>query len=430
MKNIYGALGLKPINTKNNKLLTKSVSKHFKCSNVYNFNSVLYLFSNCNLYKKTLNNNNQLIKVIKKKKMIHINGYIYKCIIKHKNKYLYKSIFIKEIPIINPLNLNIDFKNNTSLSYKNYILSDYINNYNSSSNVELLCCYLTSKLYELNISLHFPLFYGYNVLVLEKYTTEISEEWLNLNINIIDFSKCLIIKNNNKLYLQRENFPINLIYMENLSDDLYRYIYQSNKILEYEWSCYIFQIIASLIVIQKYFNLYHNDLHLSNIMYVPTNKKYIFYKFNDTYFRINTYNKIIKIIDWGRASYSFNRLKGNNSSFNIDGEAFGQFMNSRINNKGKKNIDYNPSMDLYILGKNLVSSKSFPKKGNLRNLINKWINNSLTYNNFNSESFSMYIKGAKEAYNAIPHKQLYDKIFKKFIINKSLIPINEKIYSL
>jgi len=293
------------------------------------------------------------------------------------------------------------------------------------SNVELLSCYLTSKLYELNISPHFPLFYGYNVVILEKYTAEITNEWLDLNLNMIDFSKCSIINNNNKLYLQRENFPCTTIYMENLSDDLYKYIYKTTKVSEYEWSCYIFQIIASLIIVQKFFNLYHNDLHLSNIMFAPTSKKYMYYKFNNTYFRINTYNKIIKIIDWGRATYSFNGLKGNNSSFNIDGEAFGQFMNKRVNNGGKKKIDFNPSMDLYILGKNLISSNSFPKKGQLRNLVHKWFNNNLSDN----ESFNMYIKGAKEGIE-VPDKQLYDKIFKKFIIDKSLIPYNEKIYSL
>ena len=69
MRTIYTNLGLKPINKLNNKLLIKSISRHFKTIEIYNFNSILYLFSNCNLTKKTLNNSNQLIKILKKKKI-------------------------------------------------------------------------------------------------------------------------------------------------------------------------------------------------------------------------------------------------------------------------------------------------------------------------------------------------------------------------
>jgi len=429
MRTFYTSLGLKPIDNLNNKLLIKSIRRHFKTIEIYNFNSILYLFSNCNLNKKILNNSNQLIKILKKKKYIHTNGSIYKGIIKYKNKYLYKTIFIKEVPIINPTVLNINMDQSQIINYKNFILSRYINSYNSASNIELLCCYLTSKLFELNISPHFPLFYGYNVVILDKYTSEVSEDWIDLNFELIDFDKNLIIKNNNNFFLQRNNFPCLLIYMENMVNDLYHYIYQSGKILEYEWSCYIFQVIAGLTVVQKYYNLYHNDLHLSNIMYNYTTKKYLYYKFNTTYFRINTYNKIIKIIDWGRSTYHFNNNQGNNITFNVEGEAFGQYINNRINNQGKNYIDYNPSIDLYILGKNLITIDKFPNKGNLKNLVNKWINYSSS-DHFNDESFDMYIRASKEAYNGIPKEQFYSIVFKKFIINKFSIPRNEIIYNL
>ena len=74
----------------------------------------------------------------------------------------------------------------------------------------------------------------------------------------------------------------------------------------------------ALSVCQKYFNLYHNDLHLSNVMYNKTNDKFIYYSYNDIFFQIPTYNKVIKIIDWGRATYNFNNITGNNFIFRGD----------------------------------------------------------------------------------------------------------------
>ena len=40
-------------------------------------------------------------------------------------------------------------------------------------------------------------------------------------------------------------------------------------------------------------------------MYVETDKKYLIYKYNDKNYKIETYGKIFKLIDFGRAVYSF-----------------------------------------------------------------------------------------------------------------------------
>ena len=40
-------------------------------------------------------------------------------------------------------------------------------------------------------------------------------------------------------------------------------------------------------------------------MYVKTDKSFINYKFNNVYYKIPTFGKLYKIIDFGRAIYSF-----------------------------------------------------------------------------------------------------------------------------
>ena len=48
-------------------------------------------------------------------------------------------------------------------------------------------------------------------------------------------------------------------------------------------------------------------LHTNNIMYEKTDKKYpwLYYCFNGTYYKVPTFGKIFKIIDFGRAIYNF-----------------------------------------------------------------------------------------------------------------------------
>ena len=41
-----------------------------------------------------------------------------------------------------------------------------------------------------------------------------------------------------------------------------------------------------LITYQKLFSLTHNDLHTNNIMYIKTEKRYLYYKYNDKHYKV------------------------------------------------------------------------------------------------------------------------------------------------
>ena len=80
-----------------------------------------------------------------------------------------------------------------------------------------------------------------------------------------------------------------------------------------------------LITYQKLFNMTHNDLHTNNIMYINTDKKHLYYKINNKHYKVPTFGKIFKIIDFGRAIYTFrsNLLCHCKNGLNPRGHPFG-----------------------------------------------------------------------------------------------------------
>jgi len=430
MKHIYKNLGLRPVNTNDDYKLDKSIVKFFNIKQIDNFNPYYSIFSN-NIEFKTFNNKFKLLKLIKKIKKIHINGYIYKSLIKKKNKKTFKSIFVKECPYFNILfsDKKLEIINN---SYNNYYNFKPMFNLNSQANIELFVTYLTSKLTELDICPNFSLFFGFKNVIQKKYTIEIDniefEELNNKNSKTKTKNKFKIYKNNNnnKKYLEKYNIPIILIATEKLKE-FYIYI-RKNVISDNEWKSYIFQVIFSLLILQKIYGLYHNDLHICNLMYKNTNKKFLYYKISNNYFKIPTFNKIIKIIDWGRATCNFQNIQCKNDIFNNDGDAFGQYIYKRINLSGKKSIIPNPSIDLSILGANLISETNFPKNNKLYDFVKSWTKTDIGYIEIIDFSFEMYKLISKKCHNAIPNNQIHNSIFDIFKVKFDEIPTNSKIY--
>ena len=428
--NIYKKIGLKSCRSNAKFKLNKSIKKFFKISAISSFSPNFSLFSNCNLNEKTFNNSFQIEKLLKKKYKIHNCGYIFKAQLKYKNTRIYKDIFLKECPILDPSELDIDMnliKNN----YENYIIKNTFCNHNSSHNIELLVNYLTSKLTENKVSPSFPKFYGFNSVIMKKFTYDYTDSYSDNIVNYLDnkYYQIYFKKKLNKIYLQRNNFPCLLFYMEKMEEDLFEYCKYRGKITEREWCSYIFQIIAALKVAQDYYGLSHNDLHTCNVMYVSTQKTHLFYKFNNEIFKIPTYGKIIKIIDWGRATYNFNNINGLNSVFKNSGEAFGQFILPGFIN-GKKYNTPNNSTDLAIFGANLLMDKHFPKTGELFTMVKSWTKYGKNkYLDVTNNSFSLYTKASNYCKNAIPKDNINKKCFQKFKHEKSKF-INEWIYEI
>jgi hypothetical protein len=243
------------------------------------------------------------------------------------------------------------------------------------------------------------------------------------------------------IYATIPKFPVQVIAMENCDDTLDSLIVNDN-LTHKAWESIIIQILISLVTYQKVFSLTHNDLHTNNIMYNLTDKQFLYYKLNDKYYKVPTYGKIFKIIDFGRAIYKF---KGNlvcSDSFHSKGDAATQYNFEPYFNKNKPRLTPNYSFDLCRLGCSIYDfisddlNKRTPNNGILH-MIAEWCNDdkgrNVLYKTNGEErypDFKLYKMIARTVHKHIPITVLQDKLFDKYVINKKKIPRNVKIINI
>lgn len=146
-----------------------------------------------------------------------------------------------------------------------------------------------------------------------------------------------------------KQFPVNLIFLEKMESTLDNYM-MNNEIPQKEWKSILFQIVVQLYTYQRMFDFTHNDLHTNNIMYNSTDKKHIIYHVDGKYFKVPTYGKIYKIIDFGRAIYKFKGKRYCSDSYAPHGDAHTQYNCEPFYNPKKKTIEPNYAFDLCRLG--------------------------------------------------------------------------------
>jgi hypothetical protein len=140
-------------------------------------------------------------------------------------------------------------------------------------------------------------------------------------------------------------FPVQVIameYCENTFDDLIL----TQDLTTEEWLSAFMQIIMILITYQKAFNFTHNDLHTNNVMYNHTDKKFLYYCYKKKYYKVPTFGKIFKIIDFGRSIFKFDGKLFCSDSFQNGGDAATQYNTEPYFNEKKPRLEPNPSFDL------------------------------------------------------------------------------------
>jgi hypothetical protein len=113
-----------------------------------------------------------------------------------------------------------------------------------------------------------------------------------------------------------------------------------------EWLSALMQIIMILITYQKAFHFTHNDLHTNNVMFNETTDKYIYYCYKKKYYKVPTFGRIFKIIDFGRSIYKFNGQLFCSDSFQSGGDAATQYNTEPYLNPEKPRLEPNFSFDL------------------------------------------------------------------------------------
>jgi hypothetical protein len=228
-------------------------------------------------------------------------------------------------------------------------------------------------------------------------------------------------------------FPIQLIALESCHDTLDSYIIDS-KIKDKEWESIIMQILFILITYQKVFKFTHNDLHTNNIVYNNTDKKFIYYKFDGTYYKVPTFGKIYKIIDFGRSIYTFKNNLHISESFSPDGDAATQYNCEPYLNSNKPILNPNYSFDLCRLSCSLfdyfVEDLSDLKKikSPIKKLIISWCyddnNKNILYKSNGQErypEFKLYKMIARIVNNHIPKDIIKNELFNEYKISKKKI---------
>ena len=237
-----------------------------------------------------------------------------------------------------------------------------------------------------------------------------------------------------KLHLTFDKFPVQLICLELCENTLDDYII-NNEITTDEWFAIFMQIIMTLITYQKLFSFTHNDLHTNNIMYVPTNKKFLYYYYKKQYYKVPTFGKIFKIIDFGRAIYKFNGKLFCSDSFQTGGDAVTQYNTEPYFNDKKPRLEPNFSFDLCRLACSIFdyvvddfdSLKNMTDCEPIVKLIVEWCTDdngiNVLYKNNGTErypDFKLYKMIARCVHNHTPNAQLERTEFSKFEITKNV----------
>jgi hypothetical protein len=221
-----------------------------------------------------------------------------------------------------------------------------------------------------------------------------------------------------------KTFPVQIIALEKCEstlDDLMTH----NKLSDDEWGSIVIQILMSLITFQKTFHLTHNDLHTNNVMYIKTDIKELCYKINEKYYKVPTFGRIFKIIDFGRAIYKYRKTTICSDSFNHNGDASTQYNCEPYFNPKKPILEPNPSFDLCRLGCSLYDVivdeyKNYESSPILKIIINWCMDDkkrNVLYKKDGEErypDFKLYKMIARTVHSHVPINVLQNEYFDKY----------------
>tara|TARA_Y100000592_G_scaffold11519_1_gene16247 strand:+ start:3994 stop:5655 length:1662 start_codon:yes stop_codon:yes gene_type:complete len=369
-------------------------------------------------------------------------------------EYLYDSDFFhKNNNILFKLDNSIhsDILNKDTRNYKNKIIichdisNSVLNNYSELKDINDL--FIVNDTLSKDIS-NVELCYEGNIKETESdnesinscsSTSSYSDEE-NETVSNSDSSDNSSLQSDDVINININEFPIQLIALERCNNTLDSLMNEEN-ISDEELSCIVVQILMMLITYQKVFKFTHNDLHTNNIMYIETDKKYLIYKYNDKNYKIETYGKIFKLIDFGRAVYSFRNNLICSDSYHPKGDAATQYNFEPYYNDKKDIIEPNYSFDLCRLGCSLydyfIDSLEDVKniKSDIVKIIIQWCyddkNRNILYKNTGEErypEFKLYKMIARTVHNHKPCSVLQNEHFNKYIVsNKNIKKQKNKI---
>ena len=232
-----------------------------------------------------------------------------------------------------------------------------------------------------------------------------------------------------ELFAYIHNYPVQMICMEKCDgtlDDLFA----NEKVDEKIGASILFQIVMILMIYQKMFSFTHNDLHTNNIMYVETNEEFLYYTYDKKHYKVPTYGKVFKIIDFGRAIFKFQGKTFCSDSFAKDGDASTQYNCEPFMNSKRPRLEPNNSFDLCRLGSSLfdfvmdIDDKD-EELDQLQQTIKRWClddnGKNILYKRDGEErypNFKLYKMIARSVHQHTPEAQLTYDYFNQFLVEE------------
>ena len=227
-----------------------------------------------------------------------------------------------------------------------------------------------------------------------------------------------------------KDFPVQAILLEKCVSTL-DHIMMTDELTKEEWSSILFQVIMTLIIYQKMFAFTHNDLHTNNVMFIETTEEFLYYLYEDQYYKVPTYGRIFKIIDFGRAIYKFRGELICSDSFHPKGDAATQYNFPPYYNADKPTVEPNYSFDLcrfacalfdYFIY-DLRKVEKLCKTDPVIRLIVKWTmddkGRNVLYKSSGEErypDFKLYKMITRSVHNHIPSTEIHNPIFDEYKI--------------
>ena len=237
----------------------------------------------------------------------------------------------------------------------------------------------------------------------------------------------------NSIFAYIKEFPVQMICLEKCKGTIDE-LFSRGLMDEINSASALFQIIMTLITYQTLFHFTHNDLHTNNIVYNETDIEYLYYKYNKKIYKVPTYGKIFKIIDFGRAIYKLNGKIFCSDSFDVCGDAHTQYNCAPFFNENKPRLEPNYSFDLcrlgcsiydFILDEVMEENKDID---DLQRVIIRWCSDDNGKNVLykkNGEDrypdFKLYKMIARSVNQHVPSDQLDDPYFSQFLYEKNII---------
>ena len=236
------------------------------------------------------------------------------------------------------------------------------------------------------------------------------------------------------VFAQINNFPVQIIAMEQCENTLDSLLPEMESMTDIQIGAIVLQVLFSLIVYQKAFSLTHNDLHTNNIMYITTDIEFINYKIDGQIYKVPTFGKIFKIIDFGRAIYKFKGDLMCSDCFSFSGDASTQYNFPPYYNEKKQTVEPNFSFDLCRLGCAMYDeivencSPEQIEQSPILTIILDWCKDDKGRNMLYKKSgeerypdFKLYKMIARSVHNHTPTNVLKKEFFNQFKTKESVV---------